>query len=138
MVTVALACSSSTAMGLPTMSLRPTTTARLPATGIWYCFKSSMMPEGVQGRGPGRPATRFPTFMGWNPSTSFCGATASSTRRESTCGGRGNCTRMPSISGRWLRPSTMASNSSVAMLAGGVRLWLAMPSSAQAFTLLRT
>ena len=49
MVTVACACSSSSAMGLPTISLRPTTTARLPATGISYCRRSSMMPAGVHG-----------------------------------------------------------------------------------------
>jgi hypothetical protein len=138
MVTVACACSSSNAIGLPTMSLRPTTTARLPANGIRYCRNSSMMPAGVQGRGPGRPATRLPMFMGWNPSTSFSGETASSTRRVSTCGGKGNCTRMPSISGRRFRPSTISSNSSVVMVAGGVRVRLAMPNSAQAFTLLRT
>ncbi len=34
MVTVALSCSSRSAMGLPTMSLRPMTTAFLPAMGI--------------------------------------------------------------------------------------------------------
>ena len=58
------------------------------------------MPAGVQARGPGSPATRLPTLQGWNPSTSFSGATASRTRLLSTCGGSGNCTRMPSISGR--------------------------------------
>ena len=31
-----------------------------------------------------------------------------------------------------------ASNSSVEIVAGGVSVWLAIPSSAQAFTLLRT
>jgi hypothetical protein len=34
MVTVALACSNSRAMGFPTMSLRPTTTAWRPETGM--------------------------------------------------------------------------------------------------------
>src|ERR1035441_5798950 len=46
MVTVECACSNSNAIGLPTMSLRPTNTARLPTTGIWYCRHSSMMPGG--------------------------------------------------------------------------------------------
>ena len=100
MVTVACSCSSSSAAGLPTMSLRPTTTARLPATGMRYRFSSSRMPAGVHGRGPGSAATRLPTLHGWKPSTSFDGATASSTRFESTCGGSGNCTRMPSRSSR--------------------------------------
>ena len=35
MVTVALAPSSISAMGLPRMALRPTTTACLPSSGIW-------------------------------------------------------------------------------------------------------
>ncbi len=57
-----------------------------------------MIPEGVQGRGPGRLVTRFPAFSGWSPSTSFSGETASRTRLASTCLGKGICTRMPSIS----------------------------------------
>ena len=36
--------------------------------------------------------------------------------------GRGTCTRMPSMSGRWLRPRTMASSSPVEIVPGAVAL----------------
>ena len=49
MVTVALRCSSSSAIGLPTMSLRPMTTARAPAIAIRSRSSSSMTPDGVHG-----------------------------------------------------------------------------------------
>ncbi len=45
----------------------------LPAMGMRYRLSISMMPAGVQARGPGSPATRLPTLQGWKPSTSFCG-----------------------------------------------------------------
>ena len=46
-VTVAFACSSSSAIGLPTMSLRPSTTAFAPSTGILLRRKISITPAGV-------------------------------------------------------------------------------------------
>src|SRR6185437_1540390 len=119
MVTVACWCSSSRAKGLPTMSLRPTTTASRPAISIWLRSSSSMIPAGVHGRGPGRCETRLPRFTGWNPSTSFSGATASSTLAVSTCFGKGSCTKIPSISSRALSAATCASISAVVTVSGG-------------------
>src|SRR6266850_2449111 len=48
MVTVALALVSNIAVGLPTMSLRPTTTAFCPSIGMPLRFSISMIPAGVQ------------------------------------------------------------------------------------------
>ena len=125
-VTVAFSCNNIRAMGLPTMSLRPTTTARWPAIGICRsASESRWCPAGVQLFGPGRPVARFPTLQGWKPSTSFSGATESKTFCESMWPGSGSCTRMPSIS--CLRPFnswTSAISSSVEMLAGGVMVSL--------------
>ncbi len=89
-------------MGLPTMSLRPRTTALRPATSIPLRRSISMIPAGVHGTKRGRFWTRRPTFSGWNPSTSFSGRTASRTRWASTWRGRGSCTRIPWISTRRL------------------------------------
>jgi len=64
MVTVAFWCSSNMAAGLPTMSLRPTTTACWPAMGMPLRFKISMIPAGVQGARAGRPACKRPALTG--------------------------------------------------------------------------
>jgi hypothetical protein len=61
-VTVALACSSISAIGLPTVLLRPITTACLPRIGTPVLSISFMQPKGVQGRNPGRPAIRSPAL----------------------------------------------------------------------------
>ena len=53
MVTVADAFSSSIAMGLPTMSERPSTTADLPAGSMPRRRSISITPAGVQGCRPG-------------------------------------------------------------------------------------
>ncbi len=55
MVTVAFAWSSSSAMGLPTMSLRPITTAFAPSIGMLLRRKISITPAGVQATSSGRP-----------------------------------------------------------------------------------
>ena len=54
-VTVAFDCSSRCAIGLPTMSLRPTTTARAPSSAIRCSASSAMIPSGVAGTCVGRP-----------------------------------------------------------------------------------
>ena len=64
MVTVAFSCSSSMATGLPTMSLRPTTTACWPLMGISLRLRISIIPAGVQGASAGRPASKRPAFTG--------------------------------------------------------------------------
>ncbi len=61
-VTVALACSSISAIGLPTMLLRPITTACLPRRSAPIASSSFMQPYGVQGLKPGRPTIRAPAF----------------------------------------------------------------------------
>ena len=119
MVTVAFACISSSAMGLPTISLRPMTTALAPSMAMPLRRRISITPDGVQATSAGRPDTRCPTLIGWKPSTSFCGFTASRILLASTCFGRGICTRMPSTSSRRFSSSTTASNSDVETVAGG-------------------
>src|SRR5437667_282169 len=63
-VTVALPLISSIATGLPTISLRPTTTASWPAIGMPLRLRISMIPAGVHGTKPGRCVERKPTFTG--------------------------------------------------------------------------
>ena len=58
-------------MGFPTMSLRPTTTARVPRSGTFSRRSSSRIPAGVQGTAAGLPCRSRPAFSGWNPSASF-------------------------------------------------------------------
>jgi hypothetical protein len=53
-VTVASRCRSSSAIGLPTMSLRPITTAWRPAIWTRSRVSISMIPEGVQATSFGR------------------------------------------------------------------------------------
>ena len=54
-VTVAFACRRSIAAGLPTISLRPMTTASLPVGSMPYAARSSMQPTGVAGTWRGVP-----------------------------------------------------------------------------------
>jgi hypothetical protein len=64
MVTVAFSWSRSSAAGLPTVSLRPTTTACWPAMGMPLRLRISMIPAGVQGANAGLPACRRPALDG--------------------------------------------------------------------------
>jgi hypothetical protein len=64
MVTVAFWLSSSIAAGLPTMSLRPTTTACRPLMGISLRLRISIIPAGVQGASAGLPACKRPALIG--------------------------------------------------------------------------
>ena len=61
-VTVASARSSSSAIGLPTVLLRPITTACLPRKGTPVLSISFMQPCGVHGLKPGRPASNSPAL----------------------------------------------------------------------------
>ena len=58
------------------MSLRPSTTARRPATSIPLRASISMIPAGVHGTKRGRFCTSRPTLAGWKPSTSLSGSDA--------------------------------------------------------------
>ena len=141
MVTVAWRCSNSIAIGFPTMSLRPITTARRPASATPLRSSSSMTPDGVQGARPGVCCTSRPTFSGWNPSTSFAGSIASKMRRSASSpipAGSGDCTRMPSTSGSALKASTTRSASSNAADAGRRSSAVPIPSPSPWRILLRT
>ena len=98
-VTVACRCSSSSAIGLPTMSLRPMTTARAPAIAMPDRSSSSITPDGVHGD-ERRAVLHQPADVdGMKPSTSLSGSMASNTRRSASApiaAGSGDCTRMPS------------------------------------------
>ena len=61
-VTVALACKSSSAIGLPTVLLRPITTACLPLRSTPVLSISFMQPHGVHGLKPGSPASSSPAL----------------------------------------------------------------------------
>src|SRR5262245_51632571 len=136
-VTVAFRCSSSSAIGLPTMSLRPMTTARAPAMGMFYRSSSSMMPEGVAGATAARFWTSRPTLTGWNPSTSLSGRIASKTRRSAaspSAGGSGDWTRMASWTSLRFSRSTTASSWSSVVVAGSRSRSARTPTSPAAFT----
>ena len=85
-------------MGLPTMFERPTISASSPTSGLSSDLMSISEPSGVQGTMPPAPVATRPTLIGWKPSTSLAGSTASSTAVLSMCFGSGSCTRMPSTS----------------------------------------
>ncbi len=61
-VTVALACSSIRAIGLPTVLERPITTACLPRTGSLVASINFMQPPGVQALKPACPISNAPAL----------------------------------------------------------------------------
>ena len=72
-VTVALAPSSSCAIGLPKRFERPMTTASAPSSCAPATSSRCMTPDGVQGRSPSRPSASSPALTGVSPSTSLRG-----------------------------------------------------------------
>ena len=74
------AAAAACAIGLPTISLRPMTTACCPAIAMPERSSISITPDGVHGFRCARPCTSLPTFTGWKPSTSLSGSMASNTR----------------------------------------------------------
>ena len=70
-VTVAFACSSSSAIGLPTVLLRPMTTACLPRRATPVLSISFMQPYGVQGRSRAAPSSARRRWRTEKPSTSL-------------------------------------------------------------------
>ncbi len=121
------------AMGLPTMLDLPTTTTSAPSVFVPLRTISSWIPAGVQGRKSGLPITIFPTFTGWKASTSLSGRMARRIFPESTCFGRGSCTRIPWIALSALYLSTMARRSDSAMVDGRFSCTEWKPSSFAAF-----
>ena len=77
------------------MLLLPITRASFPEISSPVDLIISKIPKGVQGISLASPITNFPTFIGWNPSTSFDGVTAFRTFSESMFFGNGNCTNIP-------------------------------------------
>ena len=94
-VTVASALRRSSAMGRPTILLLPTTTARLPATGILLRESISMTPSGVQATVPASLRASLPMFSAKNPSTSLEGGMRDKSRFSSSPRGSGSWMRMP-------------------------------------------
>ena len=142
MVTVAWACRSNRAIGLPTMLLRPITTACLPRGSQPIDSSIFMQPYGVQGLKPdspsGRPTSSAPALASWNPSTSFAGSIALVTSWSSMCGGKGSCTRMPWMDGSAFHASMRASRSAWVRVDGQASSTEWSPLSWQALTLFRT
>ena len=130
----------SSASGLPTMSLRPTITTCFPAVGISASMIIRCTPAAVHGINRGRPCDSRPAFSGWKPSTSRSGGTASSTATVSTCGGSGNCTRIPSAGPCFSLASafTRATRSAVLAVAATLTTSESMPTRAAASDLLFT
>ena len=110
--------SSSSAIGLPTICDRPSTTACAPRVSIPASISSSRIPSGVHGTNRGIPIASRPTLTGWKPSTSLSGSTRSITARSSICGGKGSWTRMPWTAGSALSRSMVASRSACVGLGG--------------------
>mmetsp|Transcript_786 Transcript_786/g.2014 ORF Transcript_786/g.2014 Transcript_786/m.2014 type:complete len:213 (+) Transcript_786:1625-2263(+) len=119
-VTVALRSCKSMAAGVPTMLLRPTTTARLPEIATPVRSSSSMHPFGVQHTKLGvRPRiASFPMFSGWNPSTSFSMLIAVRIFSSLMCLGKGSWTKMPCTLGSALYASTTCKTSSSVAVSG--------------------
>ena len=138
MVTLASFCKRRSARGLPTIFERPMTTAWRPASGMPARSMSRITPAGVHGTTPGRPASSAPRLTSWKPSTSFCGAIASSTRAGSMCFGRGSCTRMLCTAASAFKAAIFESNTDSATSGRNSYLSECTPISAAAWVLLRT
>jgi hypothetical protein len=89
---VASALSNRYDTGLPTISLRPRTTALLPLISTFDSSKRTMTPLGVQGTKYGVPPRleSSPTLTGWKPSTSLNGDTAEVIAGSEICFGSGS------------------------------------------------
>ena len=131
-VTVACSARSSIAIGLPTISLRPITTASLPFSSTPCSASITITPDGVAGTRKGSPRKRSPALDGWKPSTSLSGSTARSTFGSSMCSGSGSWTRIPSTPSSAFR-SAMSSRISTSSVSAGKR-WSrdSMPASCEA------
>ncbi len=73
---------------------------------------SSITPEGVQGRRPGRPSESKPAFTGVRPSTSLPGSISEVSEGPSRWEGSGSCNSTPSTSESSLRVVSRSATSS--------------------------
>ena len=132
--TVTVACSRRrrSAIGLPTTLLRPTTTARRPASATPLRRSSSMPPAGVLGTSAGRPSASRPALVGVIPSTSFSGARVWATTRGERCAGSGICTMTPQTSCRRLSATSSARSPASVVVAGNSTSPQSSPTRSQA------
>mmetsp|Transcript_26341 Transcript_26341/g.42225 ORF Transcript_26341/g.42225 Transcript_26341/m.42225 type:complete len:280 (-) Transcript_26341:354-1193(-) len=139
-VTVQSFFMSMSAAGMPTMLLRPTTTAFFPASATPLRSSSTTHPLGVHGMNSGSWPfmLSLPMFSGWKPSTSFSRLMAASTFSSFICLGSGSCTRMPWQSALALNSDTIFSTSASVAVSGS-SLWKdTMPASSHALRFIRT
>ena len=125
-------------MGLPTMLLRPITTASLPfrSTPVdWIIYRA---PLGVQATTPGVPVSIWPALIRWKPSTSFSGRIFARAAFSSRCFGSGSCTRIPWIAESLFSSSIAASSCSWVVSSGMLMVREYIPTSAQPLPLFRT
>ena len=95
-VTVALAASSSCAIGLPNRFERPTTTASAPSSSPRRSRSSSITPSGVHGRSPGRPSDEQTGVHRRQPVDVLLRRSISSVSDGPSSGaGTGSCSRIP-------------------------------------------
>ena len=104
-VTVALAPSSSCAIGLPKRFERPITTASAPSSCAPTLSSSSITPLGVHGRRPGRPSASSPAESVVSPSTSLPTSTRPVIFTPSRWSGSGSWTMIPLTAGSALSSS---------------------------------
>jgi len=88
-----------------------------------------MIPAGVQGTSVGRPIASLPTLIRMKTIDVLTWSTASIIRASSICAGKGNCTKMPSMSSRPLSELTSSSSSVLVVLAAKAWYSERMPTS---------
>ena len=127
------------AMGLPTIMLRPMTTAWAPAVSMPASMRRRWQPRGVQGTKPvGSSSASLATLTGWKPSTSLAGSMVRTISASSMCLGGGLWTRMPWMAGSALSCLTRAISSAWVVVAGSSCLTLWRPRSWHFLSLERT
>ena len=137
-VTVAFRSNSMSATGLPTVLLRPTTTARLPSISTPVESISSIIPLGVQALLHSSFSTSLPTFSAEKPSTSLFVGICDNASRSSRCAGRGTWTRIPSTESSAAKASINSLSSDCGTEAGSAYFKDLTFVSSHALTLLRT
>ena len=118
-VTVAFACSRRCAIGLPTMSLRPITTARAPSISILCSRSISITPTGVAPTSVGLAEEELPGVERMQPVDVLGRGDRAQDPRSRRCEpGSGSWTRIASIASSAFSAATLASSSSSLVSAG--------------------
>ena len=100
------------------------------------CIRDS--PKGVQGTELSYPDDKFPTFIGWNPSTSLLGWIVSITFCLSICLGRGSWTKIPDTVSSLLSSVIFSRTVFSSTVSGYLITSDFKPTSTADFSLLRT